>query len=480
MSDLAARLSGLDAFIEAEMQKWHVPGMAVAVMHDGEVIHQKGYGTRDLDNPQPVTRETLFAIGSCTKAFTTMGLALLVEDGKLDWDKPIRHYMPRFRLYDSVASEQMTARDLVCHRSGLSGHDYMWYGSTRSRWELFAALSHLKPSQPFRYVFQYQNLMYMVAGCLIETITGQTWEQFTQARIFDVLGMKDSVFSVITADAASNAARPHEIKDGAARRIPFRNIDAVGPAGSIHSNLAEMLIWLKLHLNGGQYAGQAFVSEDNLRQMHRPHVATPPMDFAEIQQGTYGLGWAQHIYRGSLRIRHTGGIDGFITDVSFMPQHNLGVIVFNNGGDSLSITVAMHIYDCLLGLEPIDWRERYQTADDKIKADVKDAEQKLRAARKSDTQRSHLLAAYVGEYEHPGYGVLAVSNNGDGLQAVYNGHVLRLTHLHYNVFESMHDLGDMTPPMPLSFALDVEGNIAQAAIRLEPAVDEILFTRKKE
>lgn len=482
MSDFAARLAGLDDYIEAEMQKWHVPGLAVAVMHDGKVIHQKGYGTRDLDNPQLVTPDTLFAIGSCTKAFTAMGLALLVEEGRLEWDKPVRHYMPQFRLYDPIATEYTTARDLVGHRTGLPRHDAMWYGSSASRWELFAGLQYLKPSYPFRMMYQYQNLMFMAAGCLIETITGQTWEQFTQERIFDVLGMKDSLFSVTTAEKAENVAQPHVITDGAAKRIPFRNIDAVGPAGSIHSSLREMMPWLRLHMNGGQHEGKSFIPADSLKTMHQAHVVMPPrppMDWPEIQQHTYGLGWLQQVYRGHLRIRHTGGIDGFITDFSFMPQDKIGVLVFNNGSDALSHSVAMHVYDRLLGLEPIDWRERIRVAEDQMKADVKGLHDKLRAARKPDTTPSHPLEDYVAEYVHPGYGTLTVLLNDGELQAQYNSHVLRLAHLHYDVFETIPEQPDeFRPPMPITFSLDIEGNVSQAAIRLEPEVEPIVFTRK--
>ncbi len=469
-------LNGLDAYIAAEMDKWQVPGLAVAVLHNGEIIHQKGYGTRDLDHDDPVTPETLFAIGSCTKAFTAMGLALLVADGKLDWDKPVRHYLPQFKLYDNFATEQMTARDLLCHRSGLPRHDAMWYGSSRSRWELFAQLPYLKPTAAFRYVYQYQNLMYMVAGCLIEAISGQTWESFTQERILNVLGMNASIFSATAAAQAANVAKPHEIKNGAVKRIPFRNIDAIGPAGSIHSNLVEMAAWLKIHMQGGG----TLIAEDQLRLMHRPQVGVPPqpnINFVEIQHSTYGLGWLQQLYRGQVLVRHTGGIDGFITDVSFMPQANIGVIVFNNGGDALSHSIAFHLYECLLGLEPIDWRSRLKDMEDTAKAQVKEAFTQLRATRKPDTAPSHALDAYVGEYGHPGYGTLTVSKNGAGLQAVYNGTVLRLIHFHYDVFETEHDLGDTTPPMPLAFQLDLHGNIHTASIRLEPTVDDIMFTR---
>ena len=480
MTDYLGRLKNLDTYIQSEMQKWHVPGAAVAVIHGDTIIHQKGYGTRDIEKDDRVTPETLFAIGSCTKAFTTMALAQLVDDGKLDWDTPIRRYMPSFKLHDSVASDQMTARDLVSHRSGLPRHDMMWYGSSRSRWELFERLQYLVPSQPFRYVFQYQNLMYMVAGCLIESVTGQTWESFVQQRIFDPLGMKESVFSVITAEQSDNAAKPHEIEDEAAKRIPFRNIDAIGPAGSIHSNLPELATWLMMHMNGGQHNGQQFVSPENLKQMHQPWVVIPPVpqfDFVEIQHNAYGLGWAQHIYRGRMRIRHTGGIDGFITDVSFMPNENLGVIVYNNGGDSLSMSIAMHVYDCLLDQEPIDWRGRYKQVHDQAKAQVEEQTQKLKESQHPDTSLSHPLEAYTGTYEHPGYGLLSITRGDGKLRAEYNNLKFEMEHLHFDIFETKHELGETTPPMPIAFTTGVDGAITQLTMQFEPAVDAIAFTR---
>ena len=482
-NNLASQLESLDSYIEAEMQKWHVTGMAVAVVHAGEVIHQKGYGIRDLENPQPVNAETLFAVGSCTKAFTTMALALLVDEGKLDWDKPIQHYLPQFRLQDTVATTQMTARDLVCHRSGLPRHDFMWYGSSFSRSELFERLQYLEPSYPFRYTFQYQNLMYMVAGCLVEAITGQTWEAFTQERILDKLGMTCSNFSVTVSENVENAARPHEIREGVSKRLPFRNIDAIAPAGSINSNLPEMVTWLKLHMNGGKHGDEQFVSEANLKQMHQPHVTIPPqppVDFPEMQHSSYGLGWAQQTYRGYSRIRHTGGIDGFITDVSFMPQQDIGVIVFNNSEDMLSTTVALHIYDCLLGLEPIDWRERYESAVETVRGMVKTSIKEFAAKRQPDTQPSHALTAYVGDYEHPAYGCLTITKVDDQLQANYNTRQYRLSHFHYDVFQAEHDLGEDVPPFPASFQTGLDGQIASFDIQLEGGVKPIAFIRKNE
>jgi len=480
IENAAERLENLDAYIEAEMEKWHVAGLSVAVIHAGDVIYSKGFGVRDVDNQQAITPETIFAIGSCTKAFTSMALALLVDDGKLEWDKPIQHYLPEFRLSDTVATTQMTARDLMCHRSGLPRHDLMWYKSSFSRQELFERLQHLEPSYPFRYIFQYQNLMYMVGGCLVEAITGKSFEAFVQERILDKLGMPESNFSVTESEKAENVAYPHEIKEDKSSRIPFCNIDSIAPAGSINSNLPEMISWLKVHMNGGKHNEEQFVSADNLKQMHTPHVTVPPVpgaEFDEIQFSSYGLGWGLQTYRGYTRVRHTGGIDGFITDVSFSPQEDIGVIVFNNSGDSLSITVGMHIYDCLLGLEPIDWRERLESLNDEGKEMVKKAQEKLAETRKPDTQPSHDLEAYTGDYENPGYGQLKITLNDDCLIAKYNSNDFKLVHFHYDHFQAEHDFGDATPTIPASFEIGMDGKIASFSMQLQGGVKPIVFTK---
>src|SRR4051794_22317400 len=232
------------------MAKWHVPGAAVAVIYKGEVILSKGYGLRDVAKSLPVTPETLFAIGSCTKAFTSFDIALLVEEDKLNWDTPIREYLPDFRMFDPVASEQMTARDLTSHRGGLPRHDFLWYGSSFSREELYHRLRYLKPNKPFRSGYDYQNLMFMLAGYLVGKVAGTSWEAFTQQRILDRLGMSDTNFSVSVSETAANASLPYEFQDDTIKLIPFRNIDNVAPAGSINSTLVDMLKWLRLHMQG--------------------------------------------------------------------------------------------------------------------------------------------------------------------------------------------------------------------------------------
>ena len=240
----AAALAGLDEFVAGAMKDWKVPGVAVAVVKDGQVILSKGYGTRDADKQLPVTPKTLFAIGSITKSFTVTALGMLADDGKLDWDKPVREYLPEFRLYDQVASDHMTPRDLVTPRSGLPRHDALWYNSTFTRREMIERLRYLEPSKDFRSTWQYNNLMFLTAGYLAGQLAGTSWEELVRARIFGPLGMTGSNFSVTDSQKSPDFAQPYATVKEETKKIPFRGIDEMAPAGSINSNIEDMTRYL--------------------------------------------------------------------------------------------------------------------------------------------------------------------------------------------------------------------------------------------
>lgn len=482
MTDVKERLAGLDDWISAQMAEMKTPGFALAIVHKGAVIHCKGYGVRDMEQNLPVTPETLFAIGSCSKAFTGTTVGLLVDDGKLDWDTPVRRYMPDFKMYDPAASDGMTALDLLSHRSGLPRHDFMWYGSPFTRAELLARLEYLKPNKPFRYRWEYQNLMFMTAGILVERVSGMTWEDFVRQRIFMPLGMNASNLSVIDSEKSDNAARPYAEQGGEVKRIPYRNIDPVAPAGSINSNLIDMTSWLLMNMRGGKHNDTEFIKEATLAQIHAPVCTIPttsdrPMaQYKEVTMLSYGLGWGLETYRGHRMIWHTGGIDGFIAFVSFLPDDDLGVMAFANlDGNMLPLFAAHHIYDCLLGLDEIPWGERLKETIEKAKAAAEEGKAKFAAARKPDTQPSHPLDDYAGEYQHPGYGTLTIVRNGDGLKATYNGTSLTLKHYHYDVFEFVSAYPEMS--LPGAFSTDITGAVHQVALPIEPTVEPIVFTR---
>jgi CubicO group peptidase (beta-lactamase class C family) len=471
------QLENFSEFANAMLVAWKVPGMAVAVVKEGEVIFAEGFGKRDLEQDLPATPETLFAIGSCTKAFTAVAMGILVDEGKLDWDQPVRNYLPSFKMFDTFSSERMTPRDLVTHRSGLPRHDLMWYNSPRTRQEIFERLQYLEPSKDFRSVYQYQNLMYMTAGYLVGQISGQGWEAFVQQRILEPLGMVGSNFSVLKSQESPDFSLPFQEKDGRVQAIPFRNIDTVGPAGSINSNVTDMSQWLLLNLNKGRHGQAHIISEGNLSQIHSPQmVIQEPLKYAEILHASYGLGWAIQPYRGHLMIQHGGGIDGFSALTSFLPQAKLGVVVLTNlNGTPLPSIITYNLYDRLLNLDPIPWSDRFKKDDDEIKAAAKKSKEKTASQRQTGTQPSHPLADYAGDFEHPGYGLFSVGLEGNDLKVIFNSMSFPLEHYHYDIFELTWELFDTR--LKVSFFTDVKGNIQRLSVPLEPAVDEIVFTR---
>ena len=267
-------LTDFDQTINHALEDWHIPGAAVAVVKGEQVLHSGGYGLRDIEQELPVTENTRFPIASMTKPFTALGAALLVEEGLLDWDTPIRDVMPDFRLFDDYASQHLTLRDLLSHRTGLPRHDSTWYGNEKTRQELFDGLRHLKPNAAFRSLWQYDNLMYETAGLLCAQLSGaDSWEDFIQTRILDRLGMDATTPNFDKPDSTrfTDIALPYRLKKGhnSAEQIPCYH-NPLGPAGSMHSMLNDMVIWLKVHANGS-----SLLSVYNLKQMHIPHTLIP-------------------------------------------------------------------------------------------------------------------------------------------------------------------------------------------------------------
>ncbi|MEM5775215.1 MAG: serine hydrolase, partial [Anaerolineaceae bacterium] len=421
-------LKDFDALAEKTLQDFACAGAAVAVIKDGAVILSKGYGYRNFETKEPVDSDTLFAIGSASKAFTAFGLGMLADENKIDWDQPVRRYMPAFALSETYASEQTTPRDLLSHRTGLPGHELAWYNSLLTRADLLKRLPHLGLHHPFRSQFQYANLMFLAAGCLIEEVAQATWEEYTRERIFKPLGMRRSNFSVKDSMKDPNAALPYLTENNQPKLVPFRDLDAMGPAGSINSCLNDMVKWVSLHLEGGKVNQSQLISERNLEQILTPVIPTPRSFNAEyfnypgLGVMTYGLGWFINDYRGHRLVNHGGSIDGFLACISFMPEEGLGVICLTNQGNSLvPYLLAYSLYDRLLGLPPFDWGERMMAVKKRYEAQTgADAAQKQSAAGEAAPQPTRSPEAYAGEYENPGYGVIKVEVEEGALKAHYN------------------------------------------------------------
>lgn len=477
----------LEDLVLQALEHWHVPGLALAVVGGDGVLHCAGYGQRDPARGLPVTPETLFPIASCTKSFTAMALGLLVDEGKLDWDKPVRTYLPGWQMYDPAATETLTVRDMLSHRCGLPAHDWLWLGSNFNRRELLARLRYLEPSAPVRARFQYQNIMYMVASVLVEEITGMSWERFVQTRILDVLGMKRSNFSTLVTQQDPNHARPHVYRDGHVRASRFYEQDGencgTGSAGTICSCAGELTGWLSVQMNAGKVGEQQFVRPETLETMHLPHIF---IDDAAVRRRfgyqfmSYGLGWELRSHKGQVMVSHGGSVNGFWCTLYLMPGHRLGVAALSNcdeGRNAVPPIVSLMIFDRLLGLAPTDWDGLFSEAYDEAAAAQKQAGEDVVAERVPGATPAHPLDAYAGEYEHPGYGRVSVRLGEGRLQMVLNEKLtFAMTHCHDDVFDAYE--AEWDDRLKLGFAADAQGRIERLSIPLQEAVSDIVFVRQ--
>jgi CubicO group peptidase (beta-lactamase class C family) len=478
--------AGWDAFVEKALVDWKVPGLAVAVVKDDRVLLAKGYGFRDVARKLPVTPRTLFAIGSATKAFTTFVLGTLADEGKLDWSAPVSQYIPGFRLMDPVASERMNAVDLVTHRSGLPRHDALWYNATLSRKEMVERLRWLEPNKDFRTDFQYNNLMFLTAGYLVERITGQSWEEAVRSRIFTPLGMRNSNFSVADSQKAADYALPYEERDDKLLSTEFREITNVGPAGSINSTVEDLIPWLEVHISGGKLGEKAVLGPAMVAFLHTPRMETGTRQTeTEVVPGGYALGWFTDVYRGVQRVHHGGHIDGFSALVMLVPSERIGIVFLANKDHTpLVETLARHLIDRLLGLSSRDWNAEGLERRRKMRDLEKEGEARKATVRKPGTTPAHPLDDYAGEYEHPAYGILGIAVKGTALRMTYNRIETPMEHWHYEVWSGLKKEGEKADNtfenFRIQFQTDFDGEVSAVAAPMEPLVKDIVFTRRPD
>jgi CubicO group peptidase (beta-lactamase class C family) len=479
------QLKGYDQFVQQALKAMDAPGCSVAVLKDDQVIHCQGYGLRNIENGSPVDTDTLFAIGSTTKAFTTAAMAILVDRGQLEWDKPLREYIPWFKLYDPAATERITPRDIVCHRTGLPRHDFAWYGSSVTRKDAVAGMRYLEPNKDFRQLLQYNNLMFMVAGYLIEVVDGRSWEKFIQEELLNPIGMAHTRPTEEEAKVDPNCATPYDWDKNQWKKLNYAEMPAIAPAGSTYSSCSEMIRWVSMHLNDGKFEGKQLVSKVNLDETHRPNMVITGEFFGEMEKfpefsaGSYGLGWFYSRYRGELMVQHTGHIDGFSAYVSFMPQHRLGVVAFANiDGSAIPFALGFNAYERLLGMTETPWVERFNKIKNAEKAAMEQGKKNVRANRVKGTHPTHALSAYTGVYKHLAYAEAKVFLEDQDLHLLYNGLDFKMVHVHYNVFELENERWPIATRV--NFAIDVNGNIASLSVPLEPNVKDIVFIKQPD
>lgn len=477
-------LADFDAYVTRVMADWKVPGAAIAIVKDGKVVFSKAYGYRDVKNKLPVTDQTMFPIASITKSFTVATLGTLATEGKLDWDKPVRDYLPDFRMYDDVMTARITPRDLVTHRTGLPRHDGTWYRSDLTREQMYDRLRYLEPNRDLRREFQYNNLMFMTAGYLAGKLNGTTWEDAVKARIFGPLGMKSSNFDFgATFKTASDVAHAYRKDDKeVANEIPIYPGDpALGPAGAIVSNLSDMTQYLLMYLNNGQHDGRQIISVGDIRQMTTPQMVIHSSDLdPEIGYDNYGMGLFVSTYRGHKYVQHGGNLDGFSLLISFLPDDHIGsVILLNMDGSSLREVLAYNIADRLLGLNQVDFNKRELDRYAAFKKSNDEARDKNYTPRVANTHFAHAVDDYVGEYSHPAYGIVAIERAANDKDLKISFHSMSSTaeHWHYEVWRVPHNPLDLLQETEVMFNTDWDGNVASLSCSMEPAVKDIVFTR---
>lgn len=473
-------MEGFDEVIEKALQDYQIPGVAVGVIVDGHIVYSKGFGYRDVEKKYPVTSNTLFAIGSCTKAFTSFAVATLINEGLLHWDDRIIDIAPDFRLHDPYATQNLTMRDLLTHRSGLPRHDFMWYNSKLSKEEIIRKLRYLEPSCNFRERYQYNNLMYLAAGYAIEQLTHKSWETLVQERILNPLDMKHTNFSVQEMQKSSDFAFPYIEKNGGLEKMNFRDISLIGPAGSMNSNLRDLSQWVQMQLNGGVHKNTLQINPSLLQEMHTPQViVTGAPETKESLLYAYGMGWGIASYRGQYFLSHDGVSDGFTSTIGLIPAHKTGIIILSNRNlSAFPRILSVQIVDALLELPFIDWMK--EGLEGIQKTQLGNGEDPLR---KKETTPSHPLKDFTGSFEHPGYGTVNISLDKGKLYLYFNGILSELEHWHYDVFairkENQHTFFSREGSK-ITFRSDLNGDIHEVLIPFEPTVSDILFKRKKE
>ena len=412
-----------DAYVQKAVKDWNIPGLAIMVVKNNEVVFKKTYGVKSLETNTPVTNETYFACASTTKAMTATAMGILVDQGKVSWDDPVIKYLPNFRLYEPYVTTQMRVRDLFLHNSGVGNTDYLWGMNILSGDEVIDRMELVKPSYSFRSSFIYQNIFYHIAGKVIEKVSGETWADFVTSHIFKPLGMNRTV-PLLSRIQDDNISQAHFTIDGKVKRITRDTADRVGAAGSVYSTIDDISLWVKCMIDSSKYAGGRLVSPATWKTLLKPQTFVTEDGFYPTAQltkpnfTTYALGWFQQDYKGQKLNFHTGSLAGEIAIHGQMPALKTGVYVFAN----LDHAEARHALmfkamDMFAVGGDTDWSTEFLKLYGGIKEKAKNAEKEQEAQRVLNTKPSLALDAYAGLYEDPLYGAINIANNNGVLQA---------------------------------------------------------------
>lgn len=470
------KLNELDAYIQKGIELWKPPGFAVTVVKDGDIIFKKGYGVTTLGTNKNVDENTLFGCMSTTKAFVAAGLAMLIDDGKLNWDDKAIDYLPEFQLKDPYLTREITIRDLLTHRTGLGNTDYLWSMMTISSDSALYKMREVDASYSLRSSYIYQNLMYLAAGKVIERVSGKTWGEFLKERIFQPLGMNNTYALLEQVQPIENKADAHYEIDGEIIKIGQMSADNIGPAGSMWSSINDIGKWIQFLLNKGAKDGKQLISPTIFQELFKPQQIVPASQFYPTQQitkpnwTTYGLGWFQHDYRGKMVQFHTGSLAGMVAIAGMIPEENIGVYVMGNLDHvELRHAVMYAVFDLFMdGKITKDWsNELYalyhpETEKQKEPEPIK------------DSQSSFETIELIGTYTNTQYGSVEISKKGNQLVFNINDTLLgSMSYWHYDTYKGVFDKKEYGTAM-FSFIRGADGKLSY----LEVFGEQFMLNRK--
>ncbi len=462
---MQTKILNIEKIISEVQSTFKVPAISVAIVGNDQIDFARGFGSLSVQNDQPVDEHTIFALASISKSTASAALAILVDEEKLSWDDPVRKFLPEFSLYDPFVDREIQVRDLLIHNSGLpevSGGT-IWYDSKFSRKEVIHRLRFLKPGTSFRSAYAYQNVTYLVAGEIIEAISGLTWDEFIRERIFAPLGMNRTTTRLADLEILGNIAIPHAWINGRIQTIPYRNHENVGAAAAVNSSVWDWAQFVQMFLNHGEFNSQRIISPKRIKELWSPQTCIPidtlPTELQKITYtyDAYGMGWFIRDYCGHQTITHSGGVDGMRTKMAILPEENIGFLIFTNIEPGYPLNALYYsILDQLLSLEETPWPRIYEKLQVEYFEKQTAAVAERLKARQQNTFPGLDLQAYCGDYYDPKTGKIEVSLDHQQLRLSFqqsNCFHANLTHWHQDTFLIEWD-EQYIPNGLLTFVLD--------------------------
>jgi len=477
------RLKGLEKELNDVLKATNTTGFSVAIVEKDKIVYSHGFGYSDYENKIPVDANTLFAIGSCTKAFTASLLGQLNKEGQISFDESPRLYVPELNFYNDELNNKVLVRDLMSHRTGIPRHDYSWYlFPSMSKDSLLRRIQYHEPFAGLREKWYYNNFMYLAQGVIAERITGKTWEVNIQERFFGPLNMTRSNLHIAELEKSSNVAFGYSVnEDGTVEKLDYYKIGGMSPAGSINSSANEMSNWLIAWINGGKFNGKQIIPESFVQEAMTSQMvingSLPDEEFPDMHFANYGFAWMLSSYRGHYEVEHGGAIDGFRASTAFYPSDSIGIVILaNENGSPVPSIVRKIIADRMLETEKTDWLARYVKQKKEREEMSEEVKEEVQDEAPNGPKSAHASVDFIGTYNHPGYGTFEINLKNDSLYANFTKKKFYLRNKHFDVFEIFEvkptgiDTINVTQ-MYFNFATSDGGEISAVHLRIEPAID---------